>query len=72
MQEALVPSNSETHGGDDVGIWASGPGSEAVRGNLEQNVIFHLLTQPQPMIRKYLCSKDFCEKNVPVKLPHIN
>jgi hypothetical protein len=30
------------------------------------------LTQPQPMIRKYLCSKDFCEKNVPVKLPHIN
>jgi alkaline phosphatase len=71
MQEALVPSNSETHGGDDVGIWASGPGSEAVRGTLEQNVIFHLLTLPQPMIRKYLCEKDFCEKNVPVKLPQI-
>lgn len=69
MQEALVPTNSESHGGDDVGIWASGPGSEAVRGNLEQNVIFHLLTQPQPMIRKYLCAKGYCEKNVPSKLP---
>lgn len=69
MQEALVPTNSETHGGDDVGIWASGPGSEAVRGNLEQNVIFHLLTQPQPMIRKYLCAKGYCDSNVPVTLP---
>lgn len=72
MQEALVPSNSETHGGDDVGIWASGPGSEAVRGTLEQNVIFHLLTQPQPMIRKYLCAKGYCDKNVPVKLPKVD
>ncbi len=69
MQEALVPSNAETHGGDDVGIWARGPGSEAVRGNLEQNVIFHLLTQPQPLIRNYLCGKGYCEKGVPVKLP---
>ena len=72
MQEALVPSNSETHGGDDVGIWASGPGSEAVRGTLEQHVIFHLLTQPQPMIRKYLCTKGYCDKNLPVKLPYIH
>ncbi len=69
MQEALVPGNSETHGGDDVGIWASGPGSQAVRGSLEQNVIFHLLTQPQPLIRKYLCNNGFCEARVPVKLP---
>ena len=72
MQEALVPSNSETHGGDDVGIWARGPGSEAVRGNLEQNVIFHLLTQPQPLIHKYLCAKGYCTNNVPVKLPRPN
>jgi alkaline phosphatase len=72
MQEALVPTNSETHGGDDVGIWASGPGSEAVRGNLEQNVIFHLLIQPQPMIRNYLCAKGYCDKSVPVRLPKLN
>ncbi len=69
MQEALVPSNSESHGGDDVGIWARGPGSEAVRGSLEQNVIFHLLTQPQPLIQQWLCAKGYCENGVASKLP---
>ena len=69
MQEAMVPGNSETHGGDDVGIWARGPGSQAVRGNLEQNTIFHLLTQPQPLIQQWLCAKGFCENGLPNKLP---
>lgn len=69
MQEALVPMNSETHGGDDVGIWARGPGAQAVRGSLEQNVIFHLLTQPQPSIRQWLCARDYCVNGVPVRLP---
>ena len=69
MQEALVPANSESHGGDDVGIWARGPGAEAVRGSLEQNVIFHLLTQPQPLIQQWLCAKGYCENGVPVILP---
>lgn len=69
MQEALVPANSESHGGDDVGIWARGPGAEAVRGSLEQNVIFHLLTQPQPLIRQRLCAKGYCENGVPLLLP---
>lgn len=70
MQEALVPTNSETHGGDDVGIWARGPGAQAVRGTLEQNTIFHLLTQPQPVLRAYLCGAGYCEDGVPVKLPN--
>lgn len=39
MQEALVPMKSESHGGEDVGIWARGPGSKAIRGTLEQNAI---------------------------------
>ena len=69
MQEALVPTNSETHGGDDVGIWARGPGAQAVRGTLEQNTIFHLLTQPQPVLRAYLCDAGYCEDGVPVRLP---
>ena len=69
MQEALVPTNSETHGGDDVGIWARGPGAQAVRGTLEQNTIFHLLTQPQPVLRAYLCGAGYCEDGVPSRLP---
>jgi len=71
MQEAMVPASSETHGGDDVGIWARGPGAAAVRGTVEQNTIFHFLVQSQPAITKWLCDRGDCENGVPVKLPAI-
>ncbi|MGV8922317.1 MAG: alkaline phosphatase [Thermomonas sp.] len=70
LQEALLPTRSETHGGDDVGIWASGPGSSAVRGSVEQNTIFHFLLQATPRLRDALCAKGDCDANgVPVGLP---
>ena len=69
MQETAIPLGSETHGGDDVGIWASGPGAEAVRGTVEQNVIFHYLTQANPALRKLICSMTACNKSVPTKQP---
>ncbi len=70
LQEAMIPMRSETHGGDDVGIWARGPGSQAVRGNVEQNAIFHFLLQAHPRLRKTLCDAGFCDGDgVPVTLP---
>lgn len=70
LQEALVPTASESHGGDDVGIWARGPGSEAVRGSVEQNTIFHFLLQSMPALRSELCKAGDCDGNgVPVTLP---
>jgi alkaline phosphatase len=70
LQEALVPTGSETHGGDDVGIWARGPGSEAVRGSVEQNTIFHFLLQSMPALREELCKVGDCDAHgVPVGLP---
>lgn len=42
-QEALVPLGSETHGGEDVAIYAIGPGALAVSGVNEQNLIFHIM-----------------------------
>lgn len=36
---AMVPVESETHGGEDVGVYASGPWSHLFVGNYEQNVI---------------------------------
>ena len=70
MQEATVPLANESHGGDDVGIWARGPGSQAVRGSLEQNAIFHILLQATPRLRATLCAKGLCDANgVPVELP---
>ena len=73
MQEALVPSSSESHGGDDVGIWARGPGSHAFRGNLEQNVIYHVIVQATPRLRETLCAQGLCDGNgVPVELPKVD
>lgn len=42
-QEALVPLNSETHSGEDVGVFAIGPGALMVNGTQEQNIIFHIM-----------------------------
>jgi len=43
FQEALVPTGGETHGGEDVGIWARGPGAHLLSGTNEQNFIFHVM-----------------------------
>lgn len=38
-----VPMESETHGGDDVAIYASGPFAHLFTGNYEQNVVAHFV-----------------------------
>ncbi|MGF1464047.1 MAG: alkaline phosphatase [Maricaulaceae bacterium] len=42
-QQALVPASSQTHGGEDVTIYALGPQAHLVSGTLEQQVIYHIL-----------------------------
>ncbi|MCL1142167.1 alkaline phosphatase [Shewanella gaetbuli] len=42
-QEALVPMSSETHAGEDVGIYAQGPGALLVNGTNEQSVVYHVM-----------------------------
>jgi len=70
LQESIAPMNYETHGGDDVGIWARGPGSNAVRGSVEQNTIYHFMLQAMPALRAVLCEAGDCDGNgVPVQLP---
>ncbi len=44
-QEALIPLESETHGGEDVAIYATGPGASLFQGTVEQNVIFHVMNK---------------------------
>lgn len=43
MQEATVPMGSETHAGEDVGIYALGPNAHLFHGVQEQNVIYHIM-----------------------------
>ena len=42
-QEALVPLSSETHAGEDVGVYAMGPGAHLVTGTNEQSFLFHVM-----------------------------
>ncbi len=44
-QEALVPLQSETHGGEDVAVYAIGPGASTATGVYEQNLIFHIMNR---------------------------
>ncbi len=45
-QEATVPlAGGETHAGEDVAIYAWGPGAHLFQGTLEQNVIFHIMNR---------------------------
>ena len=40
---AMLPLEQETHGGDDVAIFADGPWAHLFTGVVEQNVIPHLI-----------------------------
>jgi alkaline phosphatase len=42
-QESLVPFYSETHGGEDVAIYAHGPWAHLFHGVHEQNYIYHVM-----------------------------
>lgn len=44
-QEAIVPLLNETHGGEDVIIYADGPSAHLFHGVQEQNVIFHIMAE---------------------------
>ncbi len=44
-QASAVPLRSETHGGEDVPLYADGPCAYLFHGVLEQNVIFHVMAE---------------------------
>jgi len=43
FQEAAVPLGSETHSGEDVAVYAIGPGADLVRGTVKNTHIFHVM-----------------------------
>lgn len=45
LQEAAVPLRSETHGGEDVTIYAGGPGSALFDGVQEQHFLYHAMVE---------------------------
>lgn len=70
LQKATVPLKDETHGGEDVAIFATGPGAAAFHGELEQNAIFHIIVQHAPFIRAEVCHLGSCDAaGLPVNRP---
>ncbi len=51
-QEARVPLSSETHSGEDVGIYAIGPFAHLFQGTVEQNFIFHVMNQAGNLVTR--------------------
>lgn len=45
MQEAMIPLPAETHGAEDVAIFARGPKAHLIHGIMEQNVIYHVMAE---------------------------
>ena len=43
VQQSLVPLSSETHGGEDLGIYAIGPWAHLFQGTVEENYTFHVM-----------------------------
>jgi alkaline phosphatase len=43
MQGVAVPLGSETHGGEDVVVWAGGPSAALFHGTREQNYVHHAM-----------------------------
>lgn len=51
-QESLIPRSSETHAGEDVGIYAMGPGAHLVTGTNEQSMIYHVIDYAADLVTK--------------------
>lgn len=43
VQQGAIPAEDDTHGGEDVPVYARGPGAENVHGVIEQNEIFRVI-----------------------------
>ncbi|MGB2172980.1 MAG: alkaline phosphatase [Porticoccaceae bacterium] len=52
FQESLVPLQSETHSGEDVPIYALGPGAHLISGSNEQTIIFHAINHAGGLLTK--------------------
>ena len=50
-QQALMPLGSETHGGEDVAIFAGGPSANLFSGTVEENEIFHVMAKALRLVK---------------------
>ena len=51
-QEALVPTSSETHAGEDIALYGKGPQAHLVGGTNEQSNVFHIMNRAAKLEKK--------------------
>ena len=51
VQQATIPAESDTHAGEDVPVYARGPGAANLHGVIEQNEIFDLIEEALHLTR---------------------
>jgi alkaline phosphatase len=51
LQQSTIPLVSETHAGEDVMVYAGGPGANLFSGTIEQNEIFHVLARTLGLVK---------------------
>lgn len=51
-QEAVIPKSSETHAGEDVGVYAKGPAAHLVTGTQEQSMVYHVIEHAMDLVNK--------------------
>ena len=74
LQEAIIPLSAETHGAEDVAIFAGGPKAYLFHGVIEQNVIYHVmadaleLTRKNPVTKNRICFKDSQKKKTKLQI----
>jgi alkaline phosphatase len=57
LQEAVIPLGAETHGAEDVAIFAGGPKAHLFHGVIEQNVIYHVMAEALGFTRQDTAKK---------------
>ncbi|MEI6268358.1 MAG: alkaline phosphatase [Methylococcaceae bacterium] len=58
LQEAIIPLGAETHGAEDVAIFAGGPKAHLFHGVIEQNVIYHVMAEALGFTRQDPAKKN--------------
>lgn len=59
LQEAAVPLSYETHGGEDVAVYATGPGSDLFHGVQEQHYVYHAMVEALGWNRRGILERLF-------------
>jgi len=52
LQQALVPMSSETHGGEDVAVFATGPWAHLFQTTQEQSFVFHVMAHSLNLLER--------------------